>query len=143
MAKSNKTPNRQTNGLAVFQAHFLATPAGEHLALHFWQAQEGILKETEEFMKSWFQRRHEAAHTALRACADTETTTPQNPASVAQTIATWQSLSMQRIAEDALDCTNMMSRCTTLLLNTEAEATKELMEDAATSTGKTANAIPV
>ncbi|MCV2892084.1 hypothetical protein [Lentibacter sp. XHP0401] len=143
MARTKKTPATQTDGIAAFQAPFLAAPAGEHLALHFWQAQEGILKETEEFMTKWFKRRHNATRSALETCADAEAATSQNSASVAQAIATWQSHSMQRIAEDAQDCADMMSRCTALLLNNEAEAAGELMEDTVKSAGKAADAMPV
>ncbi|MGB3247077.1 MAG: hypothetical protein WBB25_21295 [Sulfitobacter sp.] len=143
MTESKKTPASQTIGTSAFQAPFLAAPAGEHLAMHFWQAQESILKETEEFMTKWFKRRHDATRTALETCADTETATANDPASVAQTIATWQSHSMQRIAEDAQDCADMMSRCSALLLSNEVEAADDLINDTKKVVGKTADAVPV
>ena len=143
MAKSKKTAAPQSDHTAPFQPPFLANSAGEHLASHFWQAQESILKETEGFMKNWFNRRHDATRSALETCANAEAATLQDPASMAQAIANWQSHSMQRIAEDAQDCADLMSRCSALLLNNEVEAAEEPLDDTVRSAGKDADAMPV
>ena len=68
MAKSKETAAPQSDNTAPVQPPFLAAPAGEHLASHFWQAQEGILKETEDLMTKWFKRRHDATRSALETC---------------------------------------------------------------------------
>ncbi len=91
----------------------------------FWQVQEKFLEEAEEFAKSWFARRRAATHEALRLSEGAT-----EPGALLQAMNEWQSHSTARIAEDFQEWVNMCSRCAGHLASGEADANKEVLEEA-------------
>lgn len=66
----------------------------------YWRGQDRILDSMEQFARGWFERRHEATATALRAAERAcETSTP---ADFMREIQAWTTGSMERIAADGL-----------------------------------------
>ena len=65
----------------------------------FWKAQDGILKDVESFSRDWFERRHEAAQTALEAVRKVNGN-GADPAAAMRTMMDWQKHSFQRLADD-------------------------------------------
>lgn len=109
---------------------------------HFWRAQERILDEVERFSSSWFRRRQEAAQSMIDAGRQIISEGGADPASVAKQIADWQLRSMERLSEDATDCTEMLSGCADALVSNEAEAMEETAETVKRAT-KQAKSEPV
>lgn len=56
----------------------------------------------------------------------------QDPALAMKAVADWQTRSMERLAEDARDCAEFMTRAASGLVGTETEAGKQA-KDAATA----------
>lgn len=111
----------------------------------FWKAQDGILQEGEAFSKAWFQRRHEAAQSALEAVRDVKGN-GADPSAAMRTMIDWQQHSFQRIADDMQQWVELCSRCAGRMTSAEMEAGKEGVEEVAKrakSTAKTRHATPV
>ncbi|MEW2915069.1 phasin family protein [Leisingera sp. JC11] len=102
----------------------------------FWNVQEKILDEAEEFTRHWFERRHEAARTALDAARTVVSADPSRPADAFEAFTEWQRHSAERIAEDGREWFGMMSRCARYASETEAEAVGEAAGEAAEITRK-------
>lgn len=109
---------------------------------HFWRMQEMMLNEAEAFSAHWFQRRHQATRSALRAGAAFG---GGDPLAGMKAITEWQAQSAQRLVEDAREYWEMVARCAGLAIREEIEATG----DAAGQVVKTArgpasaHAVPV
>lgn len=98
---------------------------------HFWEAQEEILNETENFARHWFERRHTATRTALETARNVAQNGPADPAASVQAISEWQTRSMERVAEDFKDWFEMCSNCASHLAREEMEAGEEGLKKAA------------
>ncbi|UWQ64829.1 hypothetical protein K3723_19310 (plasmid) [Leisingera caerulea] len=112
----------------------------------FWNVQEKLLDEAEVFARHWFERRHEAARTALDTARTIASDGPEAPVSVAEAFAEWQRHSAERIAEDGQEWLGMMSRCARYMSDTEADAVEETIGEAVKMTKKatkTAQSDPV
>ncbi len=96
----------------------------------FWKAQDGILKEAEAFSEAWFQRRHEAAKTALDAVRDANGE-GEAPPTAMRTMLDWQQHSLQRLAEDMQQWVELCSRCASRMTAAEVDAGKEGVEEVA------------
>lgn len=104
----------------MFAANPMLAPQMEQ----FWKAQENILDETEAFSKAWFERRHEAARSALDVVQKASGSTG-DAASAMQSILNWQQQSFQRLAEDIQQLADLYSNCASQFASAEAEASKE------------------
>ena len=121
---------------------FSANPAlGPH-AWHFWQTQELMLDEAQKFWSAWFKRRHEATQSAMRASQKVAAEGASDPAAAMKIMTDWQAHSMERIAEDAKECMELMTRCAGLAANNEVEAMEEAVETTQKAT-KTSKSKPV
>ena len=96
----------------------------------FWEVQEKFLDEAEEFAKSWFARRRQATQEALRLSEGTTAEGAADPGKLLRAMNEWQSHSTARIAEDLQEWANMCSRCAGHLASGEANANKEVLEEA-------------
>lgn len=139
MAKTSD-PNTATAQFAKFfesmqtavPSNPLVTPQIEQ----FWDAQEKLLAETQRFTQHWFERRHEAIRSGL-ATARAATTAPQNDPGAAMTaMVDWQKQSAERLAEDAKEWFETMSRCAEYVVSTETEVLEDSMKEAADMTRK-------
>ncbi|WP_413719388.1 hypothetical protein [Silicimonas sp. MF1-12-2] len=111
----------------------------------FWKAQENILDATESFSKAWFERRHEAARSALDIVRTVNGNGTDGAASM-RSILAWQQESFQRLAEDMQELADLYSNCASQFANAEAEASKEgikEVEKRVKSAAKAKHATPV
>lgn len=93
----------------------------------FWQAQEKMLSEAEDFTRSWFVRRHQATQAALEACAQVAEANPTDAAAALQALRDWQAHSAARIAGDMREWMELWSRCAGHLARGEAKAGSETL----------------
>ena len=108
---------------------------------HFWQSQEHLIQEAEKFTSAWFKRRHEATRATFEAFERLTKSGSNDPATMINVMTEWQAHSMERLAEDATACTQMLTRCAGSLLGNEIEALKETTENTKRATSH--KAIPV
>lgn len=111
----------------------------------FWQAQEKMLKETEAFTKHWFERRHTATKSALKA-VENVTNGGSGPSDAMKTLSDWQQHSMERVVGDFQEWVELCARCAGHVTAAEYDAEKEGLEKAAkqaASGSKTKHATPV
>lgn len=134
-----------SDAMRQVQGMFAMNPMMGPQMEQFWKAQDAILEDAEDYAKSWFERRHEATHSAL----DTVRKINGNgtdPTSAMQAMAEWQRHSMERLTQDMQDWVEMCSRCAGRLASAEMQAAGEGIEEAgsrAKSASKSKNATPV
>ena len=139
MASRIPTTDAQENALNAAQVLFTANPL--FLApqtKHFLQAQQRFFDEAEKFSAAWFQRRQDAMRSMIDLGRRIASHGRGDPASAMSEIAEWQTHSMERLAEDAKDCTEMLSRCVGSVAEDEAEAVEDVSDTVkrATAPGK-------
>jgi hypothetical protein len=113
---------------------------------HFWNAQEKMLDAAELYSQHWFQRRHEAARTALKAARSMTSGKAGTPAEMMRSLVEWQLHSMERLAEDAREWLDLVSTSTGQFSREETKAVSEGMEKASKmtrGTSKEAESVPV
>jgi len=93
-----------------------------------WKAQEGLLDETEAFTKAWYDRRHEAARSALETVRKINGD-GADPAAAMQAITDWQRHSIERMTEDIQQFTEMCSRCVGRIASAETQAAEDALEE--------------
>ena len=93
-----------------------------------WKAQEGLLDETEAFTRAWFDRRHEAARSALETVRKINGN-GSDPAAAMQAITDWQRHSIERMTEDIQQFAEMCSRCVGRIASAETRAAEETLEE--------------
>lgn len=142
MPNNDKTMSDMQEMTKSALAMFTAMPGAGTQSTHFWQAQDTILNEFEKFSTAWFKRRHEATRAAIETSRRFVEETKGNPAAVMGLLTDWQSHSIERLTEDAKDCTEMMTRCTQAFVKNEVEAVEETVEAVKKST-KSAKSEPV
>lgn len=123
MASREKRTPAMEEALNAAQVLFTANPL--FLApqtTQFWHAQDRILDEIERFSSGWFKRRQDATQSMIDAGRRLASEGQADPADVIREIIDWQVHSMERLAEDARDCTEMFSRCTGAFTGNEAAA---------------------
>lgn len=111
----------------------------------FWKTQDGILEETEAFSKAWFERRRDAARTALEAVRKANGN-GSDPSAAMQAMLEWQQQSFRRMAEDMQQWVELCSHCAARMTQAEIEAGKDGADQAAKrakSTANTTKATPV
>lgn len=124
---------------------FVVNPMVAPQVEQFWKAQDGLLKEAEAYSRAWFERRHDAAQSALEAVRKVSGN-GADPAAATQTLVEWQQHSFQRMAEDMQQWVDLCSRCATRLTDAEMAAGKKGLEEAgkrAGSAAKSQRATPV
>ncbi len=112
----------------------------------FWNAQEQMLNEAEVYTRHWFERRHEATRTALDTARKATTDGNGDPTTAMQAMMEWQRHSVERLAEDAREWFEMVSRCAGQVTEGEVEAVGETIKEAtetAKKVGKTSKTTPV
>ena len=97
----------------------------------FWDTQEKVLDETQRFTQHWFERRHEAVRSSLDTARNVTSGALTNPMSVMTLMSEWQKHSAERMAEDAREWFETMSRCAEYAINTEKATLDETMTGAA------------
>ena len=111
----------------------------------FWRAQDEVLDEAEAYSKAWFERRHDAAQSALETVRKVGGN-GSDPAAAMQAMVRWQQLSFQRMAEDMQQWVDLCTRCAARVTDAEMEAGKESLDEVekrAKSTAKSKHATPV
>ena len=112
----------------------------------FWDAQEKLLEEAETFAQHWFERRHEAVRSALKAARTASSANPADPSKAMETLAEWQRHSTERLIADAQEWFETVSRCAAYAAEKETEAVEKTVKDvasAAKKVGKSSKSEPV
>lgn len=103
---------------------------------HFWKMQDRLLDESQTFTQHWFERRHEAVRTALETARNVSGAAISNPMTAMTLMSDWQKHSSERLAEDAREWFETMSRCADFVIKTETETFDETMSEASKLTAK-------
>ncbi|WP_343079689.1 hypothetical protein [Ostreiculturibacter nitratireducens] len=146
MAKPESDTNPVAEMVRQAQEFLAANPMIGPQVRQFWDAQENILNEAEQYAHHWFERRHEATQTALEAAKRMTSVSASDPAHAMTALAEWQTHSLERLAEDVQEWVTMCSRCAGYLTASELEAGKEAVEETARKaglSGKAKHATPV
>ena len=130
MPKADKSTNTDAieNAVNAAQVIFSLNPAYTPQATHLRQAQERFLKEAEKFSSAWFKRRQQAIQSALDLTGSIANGGLKDPSVAIKAMTEWQTGCMERLADDAKDCTEMMTLCIGNLVENEIEAVKETAE---------------
>ncbi|WP_324754227.1 hypothetical protein [Roseovarius sp. Pro17] len=139
MTSHENTSAATENALNAAQVLFTANPIFlTPQTKHILQAQERFFDEIEKFSTIWFQRRQDATRSLIDAGRRIVSEGGNDPAKAIKELTEWQTHSMERLAEDAKDCTEMMTQCAEALVKNEVEATEETAKNAkkATTTSK-------
>ncbi len=134
-----ETNEAVTGVLKSMQDMMSVTPVIAPQVEQFWNAQDRLLSEAEEYSRQWFQRRHEAARTALEAARETTQDDRIDSTKAMQAMAEWQRHSVERMVDDAREWFEMVSRCAKYVSETEADAIGESMEAASKVAGRSKN----
>jgi len=110
----------------IFGRNLVFGPQSKHL----WQAQDQILDEVQKFSTAWFKRRHEATRSTLGIVSSITTGEFSQPAIAMKAMTDWQTHILERLAEDAKDCSELMTRCAESLVSHEIEAVEEIADTA-------------
>lgn len=137
MAKSNKDTSKKKSAvhaaddaLNAAQVLFTANPGFQPPGMRFLVAQgpiqENLRDEAEKFSSAWFKRREDAGRALLETAVRMSTEGLRNPVAAMKIMMDWQVGAMERVAEDARDCTQMMTRCAETLIDQEIEAVDDM-----------------
>lgn len=126
----DRIPGVFADALKPLQGAMLINPLLKPQVEQFWNVQENILDEAEAFARHWFERRHEAARTALDAARTAVSGDSMGPAAAIEAFSEWQRQSAERIAEDGREWLGMMSRCACYAGETEAQAVEDTAGEA-------------
>jgi hypothetical protein len=110
-----------TDMIKQAQNTFTTNPMIGERMTHIIEAQQGILNEAEEFSKHWFERRKEAAETAVKAAKDIFGNGASDPAAPMSVISDWQKHSMERMTADLQDWVDFCARCTGKITKSETK----------------------
>jgi len=80
--------------------------------MNFWRNQKKLLDITQEFAEGWFDRRHEAAMTAIEAIR--RANEASSPADAVREFQSWMLGSVQRVAADCVSCQKHMMQAVEL-----------------------------
>lgn len=106
------TTNKQEEALNTAQAAFTLDPNFlSPQKQYFLQTQESIFDELEKFSSAWFERRQDAAQAMIAASKEMLSTGQNDPANALKQMADWHRDTMKRLAEDAKECTELMTHC--------------------------------
>ena len=123
MSDQDKATNKIESDLNRSQVLFTANPLFLNPQTKtFLQAQESFFDEFEKFATSWFQRRQEATMSMISAGRRIASEGKGDVAGAMKELATWQTVAMQQMAEDARECTELMRNCAGALGKKEDKA---------------------
>ncbi|MEO1138971.1 MAG: hypothetical protein AAFW87_05900 [Pseudomonadota bacterium] len=134
MSDVKETTDAMQTMMKSAQAALASGPVLGSQTIHYWQAQDRFLTEFEKFSTAWFKRRHLATQAALDASKQMTQEASKDPATAIKVIMQWQTHAMERLAEDAQSCTEMMTNCMSALIENEAEAAAEAVKTAKRAT---------
>lgn len=142
MTKRENTMTGLMELIQPAQQLFAANPMAGSSTRQFWETQERMLAEAENFTSAWFQRRNQATRAAMQASEKLSSSGPGNPAVLFEIMSEWQKSSIERMTADARECGEMLGRCAGMMVQNEVEAVEETANKVKKST-KTADAQPV
>lgn len=124
MAISNSDESTLTDLIRQTQAAVTFNPMLRPQIEQYWQAQEKTLQEAQAFAEHWFERRHMATQTALKAVEDVGNS-GSAPSDALKTLFEWQQHSMDNIVEDFREWVELCTRCAGHYTNAEVDVDKE------------------
>lgn len=112
MASHENTSAAIESALNAAQVLFSADPAFlTPQTKQVLEAQQRFFDELEKFTSAWFQRRQDATHSLIDIGRRIVAEGKSDPASAIKEFADWQSLSLERLTQDARECSEMLSKC--------------------------------
>ncbi|SHH17664.1 hypothetical protein [Marivita hallyeonensis] len=129
-SKTTAAPDMSKSVNAMQAMSFLAPLIAPQIK-QFWDTQEKVLDETQRFTQHWFERRHAAVRSSLDTARSVTTGGISNPMTAISMLTDWQRHSAERMAEDAREWFETMSRCAEYAVNTEKNTLDETMTEAA------------
>lgn len=112
MAQSKVETAAVADMIKQAQNMFSTTPMTGDRLTHMLEAQVSILNEMQEYSQHWFERRKEAAETAVKAAKEISGNGASDPAAAMTVISDWQKHSMERMTEDLQEWVEFSARCT-------------------------------
>ncbi len=103
-----------------------------------FETQDRILDEVEVFARHWFQRRHEAARSAVDAAGRIAENGAEDPAEAQRLVGEWCSHSAERLSKDAQEGLHLFFTCTSHMVQGGVEAAEAQGAAAAQAGGKAA-----
>ncbi len=142
MASSSTTPFADLIGDAG--GLMAMNPMMAKQAERFWKAQDGFWADLEAYNRGWFDRRHEAAATALEVVHRVNHN-GTDPTPAMRAMIDWQQQSMLRLHADAQQWAELCSRAVRRIMTAELEAGRTAMDEVAKRTSAEAvqHATPV
>ncbi len=95
----------------------------------FWKMQENVLQDAESFSRGWFERRHEAAQSALDATREVAGNGATEPTSAQRAVTDWNRHSLERMTEDFQEWMKFCTKCAGHLSKAELQAGEQEMEE--------------
>lgn len=95
-----------------FPAAPVMAPAMAPALRRLFETQDRILGEVEAFSRHWFERRHEAARSAVEAAGRIAENGSDDPAEAQRLVGEWCSHSAERLSQDAQEGLNLIVTCT-------------------------------
>ncbi|MCK8465532.1 hypothetical protein MUY35_16855 [Aliiroseovarius sp. S1339] len=125
----NMTPS-EMDALNAAQVEFSLNPRFlSPLTKQFLQAPQRISHEVGKFSSAWLERRQEATQAMIEAGKRLSADGGADPVNAMKEIVDWQTHSMERMAEDVKDCTEMMAQCASTLFSYEIEPIGDNVEN--------------
>jgi len=133
-AKSDKQKSVTGDIMEQAKAMLAFNPMMGPQVEQFWKMQENVLQDAEAFSRGWFERRHEAAQSALDATREvagngaTEPTSAQR-ASAQRAVTDWNRHSLERMTEDFQEWMKFCTKCAGHFSKAELQAGEQEMEE--------------
>ncbi len=127
---------------ALLRVGTVGAPQFENLL----RVEKSILSEAETFSRHWFERRHEATDTAIKAVREMNSAAAGDPSAAMQAVIAWHRGSFQRVNADLQEWIKLCMRCagaaTTAQLDTDQGGARQA-EGKASSKPQAGHATPV
>lgn len=119
---TDKTQTGITDLMQQTQELFRMNGAAAPQVAQFWQMQENMLKQTETFARHWFEHRHEATESALKALREMNSTNGSDPTAAMRAISEWQRGSFERMNADLQEWMTLCTHATQQAAAAQGEA---------------------
>lgn len=103
-------------------------PLTARQAEQYWKMQDGLWADMEGYSRGWFDRRHEAAETALDVVHQMNGN-GADPSAAMRAMADWQQQTMQRLYTDTQQWVELWSRCVRRIVTAEMDAGREALDE--------------
>jgi hypothetical protein len=104
-------PETSTDFLNAWQRmlvpHSLASETLRANTSSFWESQDKLLQEMEDFANGWFERRHQGTRAALEASE--RMSRAANPGDMFQEYQNWAKGALERVMADGQACQNVLA----------------------------------